>query len=99
MSSPRMSERQFAVCGDWALGADSLQWIVYKRASKLKGGWYGVSFVSSTRTILDRCMREKGCPELNRTVLLTGLPETFNEWNRRAKKFPTGTATTVMGPL
>ena len=93
-----MSERQFAVCRDWALGADSLQWIIYKRASKLKGGWYGVSFVSSRRTILERCMREKGCPELNRTVLLAGLPETFNEWNRRAKKLPTGTATTVMGP-
>jgi len=70
-----MSERQFAVCRDWALGADSLQWIIYKRASKLKGGWYGVSFVSSRRTILERCMREKGCPELNRTVLLAGLPE------------------------
>ena len=78
-----MSERQFAV---------------YRRRSKTNGGWQPLSFVRSTRTILERCMREKGCPELNRTVLLTGLPETFNEWNRRAKKLPTGTAATVMGP-
>jgi len=27
-----MSERQFAVSGDWALGADSLQWILYRRS-------------------------------------------------------------------
>ena len=52
----------FAISGDWALGADSLQWILYRRKSKRTGKWGAVSFVSSTRDILARCMREKGCP-------------------------------------
>ena len=44
--------------------------------------WYPVSFVSSTRDILARCMREKGCgPDLE--VLLAGLPETFKDWRSR----------------
>ena len=80
-----MSERQFAVSGDWALGADPLQWILYKRRSKTNGGWYGVSFVSSTRSVLERCMREKGCPELDRAVLLAGLPPSFQEWSRASQ--------------
>src|SRR5215472_2783016 len=77
-----MAERQFAFSNDWAIGADSLQWILYKRRSKARGGWYGVSFVASTRTILERCMREKGCSELDRAVLLAGLPATFDDWRK-----------------
>src|SRR5262245_40782210 len=69
-----MSERQFAVSGDWALGADSLQWILYRRASKRTGQWQAVSFVASTRVILERCMREKGCPAACQLILLAGLP-------------------------
>jgi len=37
------AERRFAVSGDWALGADNLQWILYRR--KAKTGWRAVSFV------------------------------------------------------
>ena len=72
-----MTERQFAIAGDWALGADNLQWILYRKWSR---GWRAVSFVSSDRSILERCMRDDGCPELHRAVLLAGLPPTFDQW-------------------
>ena len=34
MTAVTKQERQFAVSGDWALGADSLQWILYRRRSR-----------------------------------------------------------------
>jgi hypothetical protein len=40
-----MSERQFVFSGQWALGAE--QWILYRRRSRERGGWQGVSFVRS----------------------------------------------------
>ena len=46
--------RQFAFAGKWGLGADGLQWILYRER-------HAVSFVSSTRGVLERCMRESGC--------------------------------------
>ena len=73
-----MSERQFAVSGDWALGTDSLQWILYRQ--KAKTGWRAVSFVASTRQVLERCMREKGCEPSTAKNLLAGLPDTFDAW-------------------
>jgi hypothetical protein len=75
-------ERIFATSGDWALGSDDIQWILYRRRSKTRGGWHGVSFVRSERDILARCMREKGCGD-DAAVLLEGLPATFDEWKRR----------------
>jgi hypothetical protein len=84
-----MNERQFAVSGAWALGADNLQWILYRERSQERGGWKSVSFVSSDRAILDRCMREKGCGEKDRAVLLAGLPPTFREWKKRLHPFCT----------
>jgi hypothetical protein len=77
-------ERQFAISGEWALGSDGLQWILYQRHRR-KGGkdtWDGISFVRSTRDILARCMREKGVPGTVQATLLAGLPETFDEWKR-----------------
>src|SRR5262245_33556292 len=72
-------ERQFAISGRWALAADSLQWMLQRRAGQR---WQSVSFVSSTRDILARCMREKGCPPADAERLLAGLPTTFEEWGR-----------------
>jgi hypothetical protein len=72
----------FAVSGDWALGADSLQWILYRRRSRAKSGWRAVSFVGSTREVLARCMGEEGRPDEDRAVLLEGLPPTFDQWRK-----------------
>jgi len=80
-----VSERQFAVSGSWALGADNLQWILYYAQKSRTAPWVGASFVSTTRDILARCMVEKGCPEDDRAVLLAGLPSTFAEWKQTAQ--------------
>jgi hypothetical protein len=86
-----MNERQFAVSGKWALGADNLQWILYRKYTSKGGeGWRAISFVSSERDILERCMREKGCPEQHRKVLLAGLPPTFKEWKKIAQSSSLG---------
>jgi hypothetical protein len=53
----------------FALGADDLQWILYRARHKdiplgaplRQRDWDPVSFISSNKDILARCMREKGC--------------------------------------
>jgi hypothetical protein len=81
-----MSERQFAISGRWALAADSLQWLLQRRGGQQ---WKSVSFVSSTRDVLARCMREKGCPPADAEQLLAGLPSTFEEWAGKRLQTPT----------
>jgi hypothetical protein len=76
----KIMDRLFAISGRWALASDNLQWILQKRFEG-KNPWRPVSFVRSTRNILARCMREKGCPAEDAERLLVGLPSTFNEWN------------------
>jgi hypothetical protein len=75
-------ERIFATAGNWALGADELQWILYRRNSQAHGGWKSISFVRSSKDILARCMREKGTDEDTARLLLSGLPDTFEQWKR-----------------
>jgi len=83
-SGDTMSDRQFASSGKWGLAADSLQWIVQRfYLNKGQPAWRSVSFVSSTRDVLARCLREKGCPPADAERLLAGLPPTFKEWARR----------------
>jgi len=75
-----------ARAGDWALGADVLQWVLYREGRAL-------SFVSSEKDILARCMREKGCPEREQLILLAGLPATFatfREWRQAISRSPEG---------
>jgi hypothetical protein len=73
-------DRVFATAGDWALGADELQWILYRRRSQEHGGWIGISFVRSDRSILARCMHEKGMDDDTARLLLSKLPDTFDLW-------------------
>jgi hypothetical protein len=80
-----MIERQFAISGRWALAADSLQWMLQRRAGQR---WQSVSFVSSTRDVLVRCMREKGCPPADAERLLAALPSTFEEWAGKRVQTP-----------
>ena len=76
-----MADRQFVISGKWALAADKLQWMVQRRyLSKGQPAWRSISFVSSTKDILARCLREKGCPPADAERLLAGLPSTFKEW-------------------
>jgi len=81
----RLDEDMITIFRDWAVGADRLQWILYRRRSKAKGGWAPMSFVRSTRNVLERCMREKGCPDGDRARLLAGLPPTFDAWLESSK--------------
>lgn len=76
-----MTDRVFAISGDWAVASDGIQWMLMKRHHRKQGdSWDGVSYVHSTRDILARCMREKGVDEGTAAQLLSGLPETFDEW-------------------
>jgi hypothetical protein len=68
---------------DWQLGSDRVQWILRKRvpgAKREQSQWRAVSFVSSTKDILTRCMREKGVPDADARHILDTLPKTFKAW-------------------
>jgi hypothetical protein len=75
-----MTDQVFAVSGDWSVASDGIQWILQRSRSQRLGGWKPVSFVRSTRDILARCMREKGTDEDTAAQLLSGLPDTFDQW-------------------
>lgn len=76
-----MTDRVFVTAGDWAVASDGIQWILLRRRTRKAGPyWNPVSFVRSTKDILARCMREKGTDERSAGLLLSGLPDTFDEW-------------------
>lgn len=76
-----MTDRIFAATDDWAVASDGLQWMLMRRIHRKRGDcWDPVSFVHSTRDVLARCMREKGIEPA--AQLLSGLPETFDQWKR-----------------
>jgi len=86
---PAARERIFLRLGDsGALGADGLQWILYRRASRKipRAPWQGldwspISFVRSAKAILERCIREKGLDlSAESRAALDSLPTTFDEW-------------------
>ena len=57
-----MLDNRFVTAHDWALASDGMQWILlHNHRQDGTGRWQAVSFVHSTRDILARCMREKGC--------------------------------------
>lgn len=72
-----MTDRVFATAGDWALASDGIQWILQRRYAN---SWRTVWFVRSTKDILARGMREKGVEVPDAQKLLSGLPDTFDEW-------------------
>jgi hypothetical protein len=81
-SLPRSrTDRVFAVAGNWAVASDRLQWMLMRHVRRKRGDcWDAVSFVSSTRDILARCMQEKGVEPGIAAQLLSGLPDTFDQW-------------------
>lgn len=66
----------------WSLGADALQWIVYRRRKRREETyWQPVSFVGSTKKELLRVLRERGVrltPVAE--VILAGMPEQFGDY-------------------
>jgi hypothetical protein len=78
MASP---VRVFAAAGDWAVASDGIQWTLMRRIQRKRGDcWDPVSFVRSTRCVLARCMHEKGVQPGTAAQLLSGLPDTFDQW-------------------
>jgi hypothetical protein len=80
---PQPRTVQVASSGKWAVASDGTQWILQKRRGTLdprtgQPQWHGVSFVSSTRDILARCMREKGTPPEDAARLLAACGERFS---------------------
>ena len=72
-----MTERIFVAASSWAVASDGLQWMLMRQRGDQ---WRAVSFVRSSRDILARCMREKGVEASHSAFLLSGLPETFDQW-------------------
>ena len=76
------SDTTIAVSGDWSVITDGHQWILQRRVGTDrrtgKPVWESVSFVRSTRGILERCMREKETPPEDARKLLAGLGERFS---------------------
>jgi hypothetical protein len=70
--------------GEWAVGADDLQWILYRR--KGRDAWRSLSYVSSTLRVLERCAAEKGCELATARKLVAGLPDTFGAWKTAQAK-------------
>ena len=80
-----MSEREVCPLGpDWRLAADELQWIVEHGYPRRDGGvkWNGVAFVTSTKAILLRVLREKGALiDTKGGAALAALPDSFRAWH------------------
>lgn len=76
-----MTDRVFAIEGEWALASDGVQWMLMRQRTRRAGPyWQPVSFVCS-KDVLARCMREKGVGA-ETARLLAGLPESFEQWKR-----------------
>lgn len=75
-----MTDNLFRISGDWALGADEVQWIVCQRHRR-KGSdtWDGIKFIRSTKEHLAYRLTQLAPPNDARR-LLDGLPDTFDEW-------------------
>jgi hypothetical protein len=74
----QVADQVVAVAGDWAILTDGQQWILARRYKD--GKWRGMSYVHSTRDVLERCVRERGIENALAAELLAGLPETFDQW-------------------
>jgi hypothetical protein len=66
----------------WVIGWDARQWILQK--AKKRGGeieWRGVSYIASTKAILQRCAHENGATiDGDGLAFISSLPETFKEF-------------------
>jgi len=74
----------FHLNNKFAIGYDSLQWMLMRvsKNEKTGGNNYGPkSFVRSTKQILQRCMDEAGCePDQAGLREFQALSDTFKQW-------------------
>jgi hypothetical protein len=91
-----MTDRVFATAGDWALASDGIQWMLMRRYKD--GKWRGISFVRSSRDILERCIREWGVDNALAAELLAGLPTSFDQW-KAAQAFPEAVAAGMLADV
>ena len=81
-----MADTQFLRLNEkWALGYDSLQWIIQRRGrfnkTRDRWNWQAESFISSNRDILVLTLQEKSIvPDLGKMEEVLALPYTFKEW-------------------
>jgi hypothetical protein len=81
---------------EWKITADDLQWMLQR--GKVNGGWYPISFVSSTKAVLARCMAEAGVPQDAAERALAALPDTFAAWHQGARRLDNVAETGGGGP-
>ena len=72
-----MTDQIFATGNDWALVSDGVQWVLMRRKGP---SWRAMAFVRSGKDILARCMRERCVDVAEASFLLSGLPDTFDQW-------------------
>lgn len=72
----------FDLAPGWALGCDRHQWTLLRaRQRHAEVVWQPVAYVGSTKSVLRRCVREKGVqPTSDALVSLDALPEHFLDW-------------------
>jgi hypothetical protein len=82
-AAPTPPTVNIAEADGWAVGTDGIQWILRRRGGvDRRSGrtvWADLSFVRSTKDILERCMREKNCPSATCESLLGALGSEFEE--------------------
>jgi hypothetical protein len=78
-----MTDRIFLTLNDkFALGYDDLQWILFRAHRRHdRVTWDGISFVRSTKAILERCIEECGCkPTVQAQDAIDRMPWSFDVW-------------------
>ena len=85
--------------GRWRLAFDRQQWVVQRRVGKPRPGrsgsaavrdtgWKGISFIGSTKRVLDRCIREAGVVlTAEAQAQLDALPDQFMDFVADPERF------------
>lgn len=93
------AEHIFHLSRGWAVFADDQQWVLSRSSRAVPEGnialagerWRQLSYIGTTKRILERCIREKGA-EVDKQGRrdLDELPATFSEW-RLGRRLPRAT--------
>ena len=78
--SGMQKDRQIMIDGMWALATDGFQWVLQRRHDRHGTHWHGVAFVSTTKDVLERCMRENGVPAATAEKMLSVMPVDFQTY-------------------